>query len=113
MKSEYLLLSMVLVVGLAGVLNGGGSGETVLYISGDEQSSFGRPLGSHMGQIGSRINYQCHENAEGELVCCYPEGDELYCETGDGTSFGANKEFREGGEKAYFNSPTKPGVFFG
>ncbi len=118
MKSEYLLLAIVLVVGLAGLFSNNNATGTVVYIdqnhlSGEVQSNFGRPLGNRMEQFVGDRNYQCHQTSEGTLECCYLEQGKRVCATGNGKTFGPSREFRDGGQKAYLTSGSKPNITLG
>ena len=109
MKAEYLLLGIVLIVGLAGLASNNATGNAV--IRGGAHDSFARPLGTHLEQLSA--NPQCYIAAEGSHVCCYPNQGRMVCITGEGKSFGPNQVFREGGQKTYASSPSKPGVILG
>ncbi len=106
MKPETLLLSTVLLVALAGLINAQHTGG-VVYISGEANNAFASRV-----DTGLIADYQCYEKSTGELVCCYPEGETFRCIDG-GATFGASSKFREGNEKMVATSPTKPGVTLG
>ena len=111
--NELMVLGIVLVVALAGAYASTVTGGTILVIEGRTQTSFDRPLGNKLQQIGGYTNSQCYVNAEGQNVCCYEEAGKWLCEDGSGASFGPSESFREGNEKMYYESPSKPGIILG